>query len=180
MMIDHIRCVVLNATYEPLSIVSARRGLILVFENKASVVEHHPTYKVKGVNKQFEVPTQIVLNRMIKSRRTFRTPSQLTQRNLFIRDKYMCQYCLRHKSELKHDEFLTRDHVYPISKGGTDEWTNVVTACSTCNNKKADLLLSELEKIGMSMKLHKQPSTPTVFEIWSKTDTKYRKIAKPG
>jgi len=71
---------------------------------------------------------------------------------------------------LKDGDFLTRDHVHPQSKGGKDAWTNVLTACNRCNNKKADFLLSEV-----NMKPLKEPVAPTVFEIWSKNNTKFGK-----
>lgn len=170
MIIDSIRCVVLNSTYEPLAIVPARRGIILVYEGKASIVESHPTHKIRSVRQDWDVPTQIILHMMVKSRPTFRVPAQLTQRNLFIRDKYTCKYCNRHKTELKDTEFLTRDHVVPTARGGRDVWENVVTACSRCNNKKADSLLKHLD-----MRLDKPPYTPTIFEIWSKTGSRNRK-----
>lgn len=163
-MIDSIRCEVLNASYDPLSIVSARRALNLCLKGKATIVSEHPELVVQSANDLYPVPTQILLNEMVKSRRTSRAAAQLTQRNMFIRDKYTCQYCNRHKSDLRRGEFLTRDHVHPQSKGGKDVWTNVVTACNSCNNKKADFLLDDLD-----MTLAKTPSVPTVFEIWSKS-----------
>ena len=169
-MWESVRCVVLNASYEPLSIVSAKRGVVLCYEGKASVVEEHPTLVIHSPRDVWAVPTQIVLNRFVNARPTFRVPAQLTQRNLFTRDKYVCQYCGRHKSQLKDREFLTRDHVIPKDMGGRDRWDNVVTACSSCNNKKANRPLKET-----SLKLTKNPSTPTIFEIWSKASAKYMK-----
>lgn len=167
-MWESVRCVVLNSSYEPLSIVSARRALILYFEGKATVLEEHPEVVVRSVKDMWAVPTQVVLKHFVKSRPTFRVPAQLTQRNLFVRDKYTCQYCGRHRSELKSGEFLTRDHIIPSARGGRDIWENVVTACSRCNNKKADSHLHET-----NFKLMKKPSIPTVFEIWSKADSKH-------
>jgi len=166
-MWEKVRCVVLNASYEPLSIVSARRALILYFEGKATVIEEHPEIVVRSVSDVWSIPTQVVLKHFVKSRPTFRVPAQLTSRNLFARDKYSCQYCGRHRAQLKVGEFLTKDHIIPSSRGGKDIWENVVTACSSCNNKKADSHLHETR-----FKLLKKPSTPTIFEIWSKSDTK--------
>jgi 5-methylcytosine-specific restriction endonuclease McrA len=160
-VIDSVRCEVLNASYDPLSIVSARRALNLCLKGKASVVEEHPELAISSGNDIWPIPTQIRLNYMVKSRP--RGNAQLTQRNLFVRDKSTCQYCGRHRSKFKQGEFLTRDHVHPQSKGGQDTWKNVVAACITCNNKKADYLLSEID-----MKLLKEPFVPTVFEIISK------------
>lgn len=168
-MIDSTRCVVLNASYEPLSIVSARRGLRLVMDGKAIVGESHPTAVVRSEKAIFPVPTQIVLREYVKSRPAFRAPAQLTQRNLFVRDHYTCQYCGRKKHELKKGEILTRDHIHPLEKGGKNEWLNVVTACNTCNNKKANYYLEQAYEM-WGMTLLSKPKVPTVFEIWAKAD----------
>lgn len=171
MSLGNVKCVVLNASYEPLSVISYKRALVLVLEGKATILEEHPDLIIHSVSDIWPVPTQIVLNKYVKSRSTYRIPAVLTQKNLFIRDKYTCQYCKRHVSELTHEEgeVLTRDHVIPQTKGGPDEWENVVTACSTCNNRKADTYLSDSDFI-----LNTEPSAPTVFEIWSKSH--YRKM----
>lgn len=58
----------------------------------------------------------------------------LENKFLFRRDKNICLYCGGEFGV--HD--LSRDHVQPISRGGRDEWTNVVTSCRRCNNRKAD------------------------------------------
>jgi 5-methylcytosine-specific restriction endonuclease McrA len=165
-MIDNVRCEVYNASYEPLSIVSAKRALVLVFKGKASVMREHETYTVTSGSVTLAVPVQIVLKEMVKTRSTTNIPAQLTQRNLFIRDKWTCAYCKRHRSELKHGEFLTRDHIHPQSKGGRDVWGNVVAACNRCNNKKSNSFLDDTD-----MQLPFKPHTPTVFEIWSKSST---------
>jgi len=166
-VLDQTRCTVLNASYEPLAIVSAKRGLLLVIEGKATIAQEHPDHVIHSAREIWPVPTQIVLKTFVKSRSTHRVPAILTQRNLFLRDGHRCQYCSRHRSDLKANEFLTRDHIHPQSKGGKDVWKNVVTACSSCNNKKADFML---EDIGMT--LRKLPTIPTIFELWSRAGTK--------
>jgi hypothetical protein len=166
-VLDQTRCTVLNASYEPLAVVSSKRGLILTIEGKAHIISEHPEFTVSSARDIWPVPTSIVLYEMVKSRATHRVPAILTQRSLFLRDGYRCQYCARHRQELKSTEFLTRDHIHPQSKGGTDKWLNVVTACSSCNNKKADYLLEEL-----NMTLRKQPTIPTVFELWARAGSK--------
>jgi|TARA_Y100001937_G_scaffold29865_1_gene43045 5-methylcytosine-specific restriction endonuclease McrA len=55
---------------------------------------------------------------------------------IYKRDNYECQYCGSKKD-------LTIDHVTPRSKGGDDTWTNLVTACSSCNVKKGSKTLKE-------------------------------------
>ena len=56
----------------------------------------------------------------------------LNNRTLFKRDANLCLYCgMRYQTR-----DLTRDHITPVSRGGTDSWTNVATACRRCNNYK--------------------------------------------
>ena len=63
----------------------------------------------------------------------------LTNQALFRRDCNVCLYCGNKFKEVG----LSRDHVIPISRGGKDRWTNVVTACKRCNARKGNLKLSE-------------------------------------
>jgi 5-methylcytosine-specific restriction endonuclease McrA len=168
MGLESTRCVVLNTTYEPITVISSKRALILFLEGKATIVEEHPELVVRSPNQTFPVPTSIVLKQFVKGRMVFRTKALLTQRNLFIRDEYTCQYCGRARQNLKSSEFLTRDHVAPRHVGGKDVWENVVTCCNSCNNKKAYHLLSEID-----MKLMKKPVSPTIFELWTRQHKKY-------
>jgi len=174
-MLNNTRCVILNASYEPLSVVSAKRALILVLEGKAHMSAKHPNGVVRSVTKKFPIPTQIVLKEYIKSRPAMRVPAQLTRRNLLIRDRHTCQYCGRHKKELRSSEFMTRDHVHPLTHGGKDEWRNVVNSCNKCNNKKADYTLDEARDY-FGMEILTKPKVPTVFEIWSGTELKIEKV----
>jgi len=79
----------------------------------------------------------------------------LNNRELFRRDRHMCLYCL----DLLSDDKLTRDHVHPISRGGSNNWTNVVTACRPCNEKKGARTPDEA-----NMKLHAVPYPPNFAE----------------
>ena len=168
MGLDTTRCVVLNATYEPITIVSSKRALILFLEGKAMIVEEHPELVVRSPSQTFPVPTSIVLKHFVKGRMVFRTKALLTQRNLFIRDQYTCQYCGRNKQQLRSSEFLTRDHVIPRHVGGRDIWENVVTCCNSCNNKKAYHLLEDI-----NMTLLKFPTAPTIFELWTRQQKRH-------
>lgn len=169
MSIKNERCLVLNASYEPISLIPLKRALTLLYEGKADIVEEHPTRFIHTAKDVWPFPTQIVLRKYVVARMPFRAKAKLTQRNLFIRDNYTCQYCGRHKNTLKTNEFLTRDHIFPRERGGRDTWLNVITACSSCNNKKSNYVLEELD-----MELLKEPTVPTVFEIMSKTNFKKR------
>ena len=169
MGLDTTRCVVLNATYEPITIVSSKRALILYLEGKAVIVEEHPDLVVRSPNQTFPVPTSIVLKHFVKGRMVFRTKALLTQRNLFIRDQYTCQYCGRTKQQIRHSEFLTRDHVIPRHMGGRDIWENVVTSCNSCNNKKAYHLLEDINMVLLTI-----PRAPTIFELWTRQQKRFQ------
>ena len=168
MKIDSVRCEVYNATYEPLSVVTGRRALNLCLKGRAVPMDVHPTLVVQTSTGPQSVPTRVRLVEVVKARRMSGTIAQLTQRNLFVRDEYTCQYCGRHRSQLKDSEHLSRDHVHPKSFGGKDVWTNVVTACSRCNNRKGNMFLSET-----GMVLREAPRAPTVFDLWVKGTTKF-------
>jgi 5-methylcytosine-specific restriction endonuclease McrA len=135
-------CLALNASFEPLTMVPMRRALRLVIDGKAEIVEADSDRLVRSEHLSFPRPAIIRLTRFIHVPRRFRR--QVTNTFLFARDGYRCQYCGRPGTELKPREALTRDHVVPMSRGGTNEWTNVVTACSPCNTRKANHMPEEI------------------------------------
>ena len=71
----------------------------------------------------------------------------ITNARLFRRDEFTCLYC----GEVYSSRELTRDHVVPVSRGGTDTWENIVTACRACNHRKADKSLAEIGELGMNL-----------------------------
>ncbi|HEX6058585.1 MAG TPA: HNH endonuclease [Gemmatimonadaceae bacterium] len=119
-----------------------RRALRLVIDGKAEIVEADADRLVRSERLSFPRPAIIRLTRFIHVPRRFRR--QVTNTFLFARDGYRCQYCGRPGAELRQRESLTRDHVVPMSRGGTNEWTNVVTACSPCNTRKANHMPEEI------------------------------------
>ncbi len=135
-------CLALNASYEPLTMVPLRRALRLVIDGKAEIVEAEQGRPVRSERMAMPRPAVIRLTKFIHVPRRFRR--QVTNTFLFARDHYQCQYCGREAAELKPRESLTRDHVIPMSRGGQNEWTNVVTACSSCNTRKASRLPAEI------------------------------------
>lgn len=121
------RALVLNATYEPLSVVSERRAVVLVLREKADLVESGPvTWRSASVS--LPVPSVIRLRRYVKVPYARRVP--LNRRAVFARDGSRCQYCKRPAENL--------DHVLPRSRGGTHTWENVVAACRRCNTVKGN------------------------------------------
>src|SRR5256884_4616642 len=120
--------------------VPVRRALRLVIDGKAEVVEAEGT-PVHSERLAVPRPAVIRLVRFVHVPRRFRR--QVTNTFLFARDQYQCQFCGRHQIQLKPRECLTRDHLVPLSRGGTNAWTNVLTACSSCNTRKGNLLPEE-------------------------------------
>lgn len=137
-----VGCLALNASYEPLTMVPMRRALRLLIDGKAEIVEADSDRVVRSERLTLPRPAVIRLTKFIHVPRRFRR--QVTNTFLFARDHYRCQYCGRHVLELKPREALTRDHLLPLSRGGTNEWSNVVTACSPCNTRKGNHLPSEI------------------------------------
>ena len=137
-----VGCLALNASFEPLTMVPLRRALRLVIDGKAEIVEADSDRVVRSERLTFPRPAVIRLTKFIHVPRRFRR--QVTNTFLFARDRYRCQYCGRLSSELKPRESLTRDHLIPISRGGSNDWGNVVTACSHCNTRKGNRLPDEI------------------------------------
>ena len=137
-----VGCLALNSSFEPLTMVPLRRALRLVIDGKAEIVEADDERLVRSERMALPRPAVIRLKAFVHVPRRFRR--QVTNTFLFARDRYRCQYCGRTSTELKQRETLTRDHLIPISRGGNNEWTNVVTACSPCNTRKSNHLPEEI------------------------------------
>jgi 5-methylcytosine-specific restriction endonuclease McrA len=154
-------CLALNASFEPLTILPVRRALRLVIDRKAEILEVDRTRVFRSESRELPCPVVIRLVRYVHVPRKFRR--QVTNTFLFARDGYRCQYCGRHRGELRGREFLTRDHVVPISRGGANDWGNVVAACSPCNNRKGNRLPREV-----GMHLATKPAEPNHVElVWA-------------
>ena len=124
----------LNASYEPLHVITVRRAVVLVLAGKADVVSEGEG-SLHSARLAVPVPSVIRLRYYVKV--PYRAHLPLTRRNVVVRDHGRCAYCGR-----KGD---TVDHVVPRSRGGTHTWDNVVTACSPCNGRKSDRTLDELD-----------------------------------
>ena len=137
-----VGCLALNASFEPLTMVPLKRALRLVIDGKAEIVEADGAKVVRSERLALPRPAVIRLTKLVHVPRRFRR--QVTNTFLFARDRYRCQFCGRSILELKPRESLTRDHLVPLSRGGTNDWTNVVTACSPCNTRKGNKLPAEI------------------------------------
>ena len=154
-------CLALNASYEPLTMTPLHRAIRLVLDGKAEIVESEEVRPVRSERMSMPRPVVIRLTKFVHVPRRLRR--QVTNTILFARDGRRCSYCGRHELELRGREFLTRDHVLPISRGGTNDWTNCVTACGPCNTRKADRTPHEAH-----MPLRVTPTEPhLVHLVWS-------------
>lgn len=139
---------ILNSGYEPIKVVNWRKAMILWLQDKVDVLEFHKV-TVSSPSRTFNLPAVVKLKQYIKP--YFSLSVRLSRQNIFLRDDHCCQYCSKKLPEKR----LTIDHVVPLSKGGRHEWTNVVTACSACNNRKGD---KSPERA--NLKLLKRPEKP--------------------
>jgi len=137
---------VLNQSYEPLNICRVRRAVVLLFQNRAEMLENGSGF-IHSADLEFPVPSVIRLASMIK--RPYRSGRKLTRLEVFKRDRYTCQYCGKETRQ------LTLDHVVPRYRGGEHTWENIASACVPCNRRKAGRTPKEA-----GMRLIQQPSKP--------------------
>lgn len=121
---------VLNATYEPINICSARRALVLVLKGLARA-EEDGDREIHTCRARMLVPSVI---RLLEYRRMPTRTRALSRKNILLRDRNTCQYC----SAVLPTNVLTLDHVVPRSRGGKNAWENLVASCKRCNHKKGD------------------------------------------
>lgn len=119
------RALVLNASHQPLAVVSARRAVVLVLKDKAEVLATNGMV-FRSERAAIEAPSVVRLRYFVRV--PYRAQAPLTRRAVFARDGWTCQYCGAPAENL--------DHVIPRSKGGEHTWENVVAACRRCNSRK--------------------------------------------
>lgn len=158
---------VLNKHWVAVHICTVRRALTLLFQELARVVaEDLQTYDFETWRELSELADgtlplihapgfQMMLPKVIVLSRYQKCPPRhvkFNRRNIFVRDRYTCQYC----GQVPKEDDLTIDHIIPRSRGGHTVWENVVLACTSCNTKKGDRLPSEC---GMQpIRIPKRPS----------------------
>jgi 5-methylcytosine-specific restriction endonuclease McrA len=144
---------VLNAdfrplSYYPLSLWSWQDTIKAVFLERVNIVAnydravHSPSFEMK-------LPSVVSLKTYVKPS----TYPAFTRFNVFLRDRFSCQYCGQRDD-------LTFDHLIPRSRGGHTTWSNVVAACSPCNLRKSNLTPAEAKMWPSQM-----PFQPTVQHL---------------
>lgn len=174
---------VLNRNWQPVRVATVARGLALLWNEAARVVDpaDFQTYTwddwtrlrprdgeeyIQAVRFRLRVPEVLTLNRYDQ------VPAAavaFSRRNLFKRDRYTCQYC----GSQPGSEELTIDHVLPRSQGGGSNWENCVLACIECNKRKADRTPEQA-----AMRLRKRPVRPAWNPLYAAHDVRIKSWSK--
>jgi len=118
----------LNASYEPIKIISWRRAVCMWFSGKVEVVEEYD-HNLHSVSIVIKAPAVVRLLRYVNTRKK---QPPLSRTNILARDNFTCQYC----TKTVHSKEATLDHVVPRSQGGGTSWLNIVCCCVRCNRRK--------------------------------------------
>jgi 5-methylcytosine-specific restriction endonuclease McrA len=143
------RSLLLNSSYEPMTVVSWQKAVVLWLQGKVEVLEFHSVF-ARSVSSSFQLPSIMRLKSYVRPRN--RGTIRFSRENIYVRDEFTCQYC----GEVLPPKHLTLDHVIPVSKKGPKTWTNVVAACRECNQRKGNRT-----PLTANMPLLKEPRVPT-------------------
>lgn len=144
---------VLNASYEPLNVVSVQRAIVLLLKDKAQLVE---ASEARWRSERRSLPVPLVIRLLAYVRLPHRWQLPVSRRGVLVRDQMTCQYC----GATPGRQALTIDHVVPRSRGGGRSWLNLVTACSPCNRRKGGRLPAEA-----NMRLLREPFAPRILAL---------------
>ena len=145
-----MKTLVLNAGYEPMSVVSFKRAVVLVLAGRATVLAASGA-RVRSAHLNVEQPAVILLTRYIRP-----PVAQVThpsRKAVLRRDHHRCGYCGKAAG--------TIDHILPRSRGGQNTWENLVACCRDCNNRKANKTPQE-----MGWKFKVTPQAPDYGGYW--------------
>ena len=174
---------VLNRNWQPVNVATVARALVLLWNESARVVDpqDYQTFSwedwsklrpqdgeafMQAIRFRIRAPEVITLtdyDRLPSAAVTF------SRRNIFKRDRYVCQYC----GGQPGSEELTIDHVVPRAQGGESRWDNCVLSCVDCNHRKADRTPAQA-----GMRLRKQPVRPVWKPLYAAHDVRIESWSK--
>lgn len=132
----------------PLSTIHWQDAVKCVYlDRNITVLEWYDDWVVRSPSWETKVPAVIMIDVYVKRFKEAR-PNRY---NVALRDDFRCQYC----GESVSLKSCTLDHVFPLSRGGDNDWLNLVTSCSKCNTHKGSKLI----------KPAKVPHKPTYYEL---------------
>ena len=144
----------LNASYEPLTVISWRRAIVLVLEGECELLEQSEDRTIRTCGgAEFPFPVVVRLFNMVKAfRRGGKAP--WTRSALRARDENNCQVagC--------HDNGSTVDHIVPRCRGGETTWENTVLMCKLHNQRKGSRSLA-----GAGLTLKREPRAPAFSAV---------------
>ena len=144
------KVLLLNSSFEPITVVSIKKAIVMYFLDKVDFIEKSEQ-EIKSISLSLPIPHVIKLKKYIYLKPL---SLSLTRTNIFKRDNKTCQYCGSKSS------IMTIDHIIPKDKGGKDSWTNLVAACKKCNLHKANFSLKD-----GNMNLFKSLSSHLIYFI---------------
>jgi hypothetical protein len=137
--------IVLNASYEPLGVVSLHKAMSNVFKGRVEIVRAREGAVVKTSSGEFPIPIAVRFTKMVKV--PYRNGEMQPRfKKVLIRDNYTCAYCGKHAR--------TVDHIQPKSRGGKNTWMNLISACQPCNGKKSN---KTPEEANMALRFQPRP-----------------------
>jgi len=142
------RVLLLNATYEPLRVISWQRAVTLLTLGKVEVLETYGRV-VRSVTLAIRLPSVVRLLSLVRFREQ---TVRFSRQNIYLRDRCQCQYC----GKVLDVDNLTYDHVVPKSLGGSTAWENIATCCLPCNKRKGGRTPQQAR-----MHLIRRPRKPT-------------------
>lgn len=154
--LDQFNALILNADYKPLSyfplsVLPWQEAIKAIFRGSVNVVSEYDR-TVRSPGAEMRLPSVLALKDYVPMSRS----PAFTRFNVFLRDRWSCQYCGDH---FKTHE-LTFDHVMPRSKGGKTNWENIVAACRPCNTKKGNWLPDQIHMHPLT-----KPKQPSLHEL---------------
>ena len=183
MVTNESAVLLLNSDFTPIRVIEWKRAVCLLLDQKVIVVSQYADRFIRSSKISLPWPSTIALKTYAK----IFCKAKLSKTNIILRDKYTCCYCGFNANEISEQPSLKRltiDHIVPKvrSKSGIvispifnrcvrlNSWQNLVTACSSCNNRKGAKLPAEA-----GMKLLRKPQEPTRLQL-VKTFLKFKKI----
>ena len=144
------RVIVLNSDMSILGTTTYKRAIRLIVTGKAESLKDSE----RRIHPSMLVPLVIKLVKAIRN--LWRKQVPWSKHNIHIRDGFKCQYC----GNLVQKSKITIDHVIPKDQSGKNSWTNCVSSCFGCNNKKQNRTPSQA-----NMSLIRRVTTPTIMEF---------------
>lgn len=148
----------LNASYEPLSVIPRRRAVSLLMRGRVDAASQEQE-TIRGASTLLHLPKVLRLRKYVN---VPRRGANWSRNGVMRRDNWRCIYCGLMLGDSKGGKILAKsdltiDHIVPRSRGGRNTWTNTACACAKCNQRKQDRLPHEA-----GMKMLWEPKTPRV------------------